>query len=164
MNYLFSYSGPVSFKIKRQLLRNIKSGTEAATKSTLIQKRIRYVFDEIISNVYEYYKQHDLSTETTSIDGYLKTNMLEFVLNSTVSETDKESLKNYLDHINSLDEVGLKTFYKKKLDEKNNQTANAGIGLISIRIKTGNPINYEFKKTSVADTVQLKIVLNLSNE
>jgi hypothetical protein len=164
MNYLFSYSGPVSFKIKRQLLRNIKSGTEAVTKSTLIQKRIRYVFDEILSNVYDYYKEHNFSNETTSIDGYLKPNELEFVLSSTVSETDKESLKNHLDHINALDEGGLKTLYKKRLDEKNNERANAGIGLISIRLKTGNPIHYEFKKTTLADTVLLKIVLNLSDE
>lgn len=164
MNYLFSYSGPVSFKIKRQLLRNIKSGTEAVTKSILIQKRIRYVFDEIISNVYEYYKQHDFSNETTSIDGYLKPNILEFVLNSTVTEEDKDLLKNHLDNINSLDEVGLKNLYKLRLEEKNTVKANAGIGLISIRIKTGNPITYEFKKTTLADIVQLKIVLNLNNE
>ncbi|HXU28663.1 MAG TPA: DUF6272 family protein [Bacteroidia bacterium] len=164
MNYLFSYSGPVSFKIKRQLLRNIKSGTEAVTKSILIQKRIRYVFDEIISNVYEYYKQNNLSSETTSIDGYLKNNTLEFVLNSTVSEADKETLKTHLDYINSLDEEGLKNLYKKRLEDKNTEKANAGIGLISIRIKTGNLITYEFKKILTADTVLLKIVLNLKDE
>jgi hypothetical protein len=164
MNYLFSYSGPVSFKIKRQLLRNIKSNTEIVTKSILVQKRIRYVFDEIISNVYEYYKQHDFSNETTSIDGYLKPNELEFVLNSTVSQADKELLKNYLDLINSSDEAGLKKLYKARLEEKNTDKANAGIGLISIRMKTGNPITYEFKKTTNADTVLLKIVLNLNNE
>ncbi|HTA63565.1 MAG TPA: DUF6272 family protein [Bacteroidia bacterium] len=164
MNYLFSYSGPVSFKIKRQLLRNIKSGTEAVTKSVLVQKRIRYVFDEIISNVYEYYKQHDFSNETTSIDGYLKPNQLEFVLNSTLSETDKDILKNHLDYINALDEEGLKNLYKKKLEEKDSQKATAGIGLISIRIKTSNTIEYEFKKTATANTVVLKIVLNLDNE
>jgi|ERR1700757_1697277 len=164
MNYLFSYSGPVSFKIKRQLLRNIKSNTETVTKSILVQKRIRYVFDEILSNVYEYYKQHDFSNETTSIDGYLKPNTLEFILNSTVTETDKEALKKHLDFINSLDETGLKKLYKARLEEKNTDKVTAGIGLISIRIKTGNPITYEFKKTTTADTVLLKIVLNLNNE
>jgi hypothetical protein len=164
MNYLFSYSGPISFTVKRQLLRNIKSNTEAVTKSILIQKRIRYVFDEIISNVYQYYIQHNLPDETTSIDGYLKSNKLEFVIHSTVTHEDKDSLKNYLDLINSLDEKGLKELYKKKLKENNPETANAGIGLISIRLKTGGPILHAFKKTTMADSIVLKIVLNLKDE
>ncbi|MFI5141852.1 MAG: DUF6272 family protein [Bacteroidia bacterium] len=165
MNYLFSYSGPVSFKIKRQLLRNIKGGTEAVTKSILVQKRIRYVFDEIISNVYEYYKQHNLSNETTVIIGFLRPNRtLEFELQSLVSEEDKETLKNHLDNINVLDEKDLKDLYKKRIKENNADIVNAGIGLISIRIKTGNPITYEFKKNKNEHSVLLKIVLNLSNE
>ncbi|HKC69267.1 MAG TPA: hypothetical protein VKG26_13610, partial [Bacteroidia bacterium] len=107
MNYLFSYSGPVSFKVKRQLLRNIKGGTEAVTKSVLVQKRIKYVFDEIISNVYEYYKQNNLSHETTTVTGFLRPNRtLEFDLQSLVSEEDKDTLKNHLDTINTLDEKG----------------------------------------------------------
>jgi len=165
MNYLFSYSGPVSFKIKRQLLRNIKGGTEAVTKSILVQKRVRYVFDEIISNVYEYYKQHNLSNETTTITGFLRPNRtLEFELQSLVSEEDKETLKNHLDNINTLDEKGLKDLYKKKIKENNADIVNAGIGLISIRIKTGNLITYEFKKNKNEHSILLKIVLNLSDE
>ena len=165
MNYLFSYSGPVSFKVKRQLLRNIKGGTEAVTKSVLVQKRIKYVFDEIISNVYEYYKQNNLSHETTTITGFLRPNRtLEFDLQSLVSEEDKDTLKNHLDTINTLDEKGLKDLYKKRLKENDAETVNAGIGLISIRIKTGNPIAYEFKKIKTEHSLQLKIVLNLADE
>jgi len=165
MNYLFSYSGPISFTVKRQLLRNIKSNTEAVTKSVLIQKRIRYVFDEILSNVYEYYIQQNFPNETTGIDGYLKpNNTLEFILISAISEADEEVFKNYLNQINALDEKGLKELHKKKLKENNAQTANAGIGLISIRIKTANPILYEFKKNKTVNSVVLKIVLNLKDE
>lgn len=165
MNYLFSYSGPVNFKVKRQLLRNIKSNTEAVAKSVVAQKRVRYVFDEIISNVYEYYKQHNLDGETTTVNGFLKPNhTLEFELNSVVSENDKESLKNLIDSINALNEQELKNLYKKKIKENNADVANAGIGLISIRLKTQTPIVYEFKQNKNQHSILLKIALNLNNE
>ncbi len=165
MNYLFSYSGPVSFQVKKQLLRNIKSNTEAIAKSPLLQKRIRYIFDEMVSNVYEYYAQHGFSGEITSIDGYLKSdNLLEFVLTSTLGKADQEPFKKHVDFINSLDEAGLKDFYKKKLNENNSDKGNAGIGLISIRMKSGNPIEYEFKKSKSEDIVFLKTIINLKNE
>lgn len=165
MRYLFSYSGPINFKVKRQLLRNIKSNTETITTSLVLQKRIRYIFDEMVSNVYEYYTQQGFTGEITSIDGYLKPDgLLEFVLTSTLEEADIEPFKNHVDFINSLDEAGLKAFYKRKLNSIETEKGKVGIGLISIRMKSGNPISYEFKKNKSIDTVFLKTTLNLKNE
>lgn len=165
MNYIFSYSGPVSFQVKKQLIRNIKSSTEIIAKSPVLQKRIRYIFDEMVSNVYQYYKEHGFSGEITSIDGNLKPgNVLEFSLTSTLGKEDIESFKRHVDFINSLDEAGLKEFYKKKLNEEDTVNGNAGIGLISIRMKSGNPIEYEFKKSKSEDVVFLKTIINLKHE
>ena len=165
MNYLFSYSGPVSFKIKRQLLRNIKSNTEAVTTNPAIQKRIRYIFDEMVSNVYEYYVHEGFSAEITGIDGHLKlNNQLEFVLTSTIGEADKEPFKNHIDYVNSLDEAGLKSFYKIKLNAVDTEKGKVGLGLLSVRMKSGNPIEYEFKTTKSGNMLFLKTVINLKNE
>ncbi len=165
MNYIFSYSGPVSFEVKKQLIRNIKSSTEIIAKSSVLQKRIRYIFDEMVSNVYQYYKEHNFSGEITSIDGNLKPgNVLEFSLTSTLGKNDIEPFKRHVDFINSLDEMGLKDFYKRKLNEGDSENGNAGIGLISIRIKSGNPIEYEFKKSKSEDVVFLKTIINLKHE
>lgn len=165
MNYLFSYSGPVSFKIKRQLLRNIKSNTEAVTTDPLIQKRIRYIFDEMVSNVYEYYTHEGFLAEITGIDGCLKPhNHLEFILTSTIGEADKEPFKNHIDYINSLDEKGLKDLYKRKLNAVETEKGKVGLGLLSIRMKSGNPIEYEFKNNKTGNMVFLKTVINLKNE
>ncbi|MHB8403407.1 MAG: DUF6272 family protein [Bacteroidia bacterium] len=143
----------------------MKSKTDTIVKSPLLQKRIRYIFDELVSNVYEYYKQQGFSGEITSVDGYFKpNNWLEFSLISTLGKADKASLKKHIDFINSLDEAGLKDFYKKKLNEPTSAKASAGIGLISIRMKSRNPIEYEFKKSKSDDVVFFKIIINLKNE
>ena len=143
----------------------IKSSTERITTSMVLQKRIRYIFDELISNIYEYYQEQNFSGEITSVDGLLQSNnFLEFVLTSNIDPIDKESLKDHIDYINSLDARGLKDFYKKKLGEKEIQKNKVGIGLISIRMKSGNPIKYEFKKSRELDVVSLKIGIALINE
>ena len=162
MNYVFSYSGPVNFKVKRQLLRSIKSTTEAITLNPVIQKRIRYIFDEMVSNVYEYYARQGFSAEITGIDGNLRSdNYLEFILTSTIGEADKESFKKHIDYINSLDDAGLKDFYKRKLNEPGTNSDQVGLGLLSIRMKSGNPITCEFKKNKSGDIVLLKTVIKL---
>ncbi len=164
MNCLFSYSGPVSFKIKKQLLQTVKRQSNLIATTPVLQKRVRYIFDEMVSNIYEYYQQHGFANEITKLDGYLQPDeYIEFVITSTVDKEDKEFLQNHLTLVNSLDETGLKNLYKKKLNEKETEKQNAGLGLISVRIKAGNPITYEFKKNKLLDIVILKIVVNLKN-
>lgn len=166
MNYLLLYGGPVSFEVKSKLLRNLKTNIESVTPSPVLQKRIRYIFDELMSNVHEYYTQQGFSGEITSIDSHLKTDkLLEFILISTIGEADKAAFKKHIDHINSLDEAGLKAFYKEKMNKTDSEKGRAGgIGLLTIRMKSGNPIQYEFKKNKTSDIVVLKTVLNLKDE
>ncbi|HXD91715.1 MAG TPA: DUF6272 family protein [Bacteroidia bacterium] len=161
---LFSYKGPVNFQIKKELKHTVKKRIEIITKSSLEQKRIHYVFDEMVSNVYEYYKENDFYKETTSIKMYVKSqNSLEIVMSSTLGKTDKKSFKGYIDFINSLNEVELRKFHRKKLNENMGLSDNGGIGLISIRRKSGNPIDYMLKKEQTKYVIFLKTIINLKN-
>src|SRR5659263_731898 len=67
------------------------------------------------------------------------------IAGNPVTDDVKDNLVMKLDHINQLDEAALKTLYEHvinrdpKLDEK-----GAGLGLISMSIKSGNKIKYSF--------------------
>jgi hypothetical protein len=162
---LFSYKGPVNFQIKKGLKHSVKKRVEIVTKSLLQQKRIHYIFDEMVSNVYEYYKKYDFYRETTSIKMHVKSqNTLEIVMSNVLGQADKKSFKGYIDFINSLNEVELRKFHRKKLNENIGLSDNAGVGLISIRRKSGNPIEYIFKKEQTKYIIFLKTIIKLKDE
>lgn len=60
-----------------------------------------------------------------------------------------ETLKGKIDHINSLDEKGLEDFYNSRLfDFRICSSTEAGLGLIEMRQKSKNDLEYQFSKAN----------------
>ena len=66
---------------------------------------------------------------------------------NTVKNSEVESLKEKLDKANALDRKGLRAWYNKILlgDQGVSERGGAGLGIIDIAMKSGNPLEYEFK-------------------
>lgn len=66
---------------------------------------------------------------------------------NTVKNDDIKSLKEKLDKANSLDKKGLRAWYNQILlgDRGVSERGGAGLGIIDIALKSGNPLEYEFK-------------------
>lgn len=66
---------------------------------------------------------------------------------NTVKPEEVESLKEKIDKANSLDRKGLREWYNQILmgDEGVSDRGGAGLGIIDIAMKSGNPLEYEFR-------------------
>lgn len=70
------------------------------------------------------------------------------IITGNVIKNEKvESLRNSLEHVNSLDKEGLSTLFKQQIKEgRISEKGGAGLGFIDIAKKTGNKIEYQFKE------------------
>jgi len=61
-----------------------------------------------------------------------------------------ESLKNRIDHLNTLDKTSLRKYYKEQIRRESKKLENkgGGIGLIEIAKRASSPISYDFKPYS----------------
>lgn len=79
-----------------------------------------------------------------------------------IEKSDREGLEARLQKINSLDKAGLRAWYNDILQNGNmpTDTTGAGLGIIDIALKSGNPLDYKFEDME-GDTQHLFFVLKI---
>jgi hypothetical protein len=140
------YAGALWHGIIEELgtaLRN-KMDTEKIPQNTC--KAFFSVFVEMMSNMMKY------SAKKTE-SGFTKGSFFLFYKDGTccamsgnlIKIEDRDSLKNRIDNLNSMDKLSLRELYIKKLKKKGAlKDKGAGIGLIEIAKCASTPIEYEF--------------------
>jgi len=79
-----------------------------------------------------------------------------------IDKADRTDLEKRLQKINSLDKAGLRAWYNEILQNGNMPTDNsgAGLGIIDIALKSGNPLDYKFEEME-GDANNLFFVLKI---
>jgi hypothetical protein len=146
---ILEYTGNVTFaKIDRMLDRLIEIPAFKQIRRN-IQKKLYGIFVECIENIYK---------NTGNGMDYLNKNQKlpyirlgkqngKFFISSgnIIANKRINNLKKRLDRINDLDHEGLKSEYAEILDkEKLSVEEGAGLGLITIALRSGNKIKYNF--------------------
>jgi len=69
---------------------------------------------------------------------------------NAIKNVDIELLKEKIDHLNSLDRLGLRQYYKEVIrsENTNSESDGAGLGLIEIARRATSPIGYSFEPLS----------------
>ncbi len=84
-----------------------------------------------------------------------------FTTGNYIKNKDIKSLRGRLNYVNNLDTNGVEEFYKRRLfDFDINSDTRAGLGLIDLRIKSGEKLDFDFIKVDNANsfyTLRIKI-------
>lgn len=149
MGVIFEYKGEIAFDTIDLLLNRLKKlpGYQAITKSG--QKKIYSVIVECVDNIYKHKIAETLSVKSKKILPYIiLTREDDKYIISTGNVVTNDSIQNLRDNlkrINQHDRIGLKSLYAEIVNKDIiSDEDGAGLGLITIALKTENKINYEF--------------------
>lgn len=151
-SFLIDFSGEFQLETIELLLFQVKEKLNDLEVNTIVKKKIVNVLIECMENIYKYTKLR-IEGEYTKINFHSKVSLEKkgnsyFVTaGNTILNSDIGKLKDKIEKVNSLRNEGLKQYYKEVIN--NGEFSNkggAGLGIIDMVIKSGNPVVYKFTK------------------
>jgi hypothetical protein len=158
------YTGVIDFTRKKELITRLTNSLKGMEINSGMRKRMVYVLEELLSNSHEYYKKRELpDEEITLILELNENNELEIQLSNTVLKEDSASLLEKIELINSLVDEQLQDLFEKAIVSDLTNNFGGGLGLISIRMKTGAEFRVDLiEKNEFQNILNLKTILNLN--
>lgn len=142
------YRGPLDFALIDTILGKLKKNHEYKLLNKTTAKRVYAMVVECLENICQH-SELKLSGNP-EMQSHITVSRIngKIVINSgnTVTESERDTITDRLDHINSLNELTLQKLYEDKLksDFPENEKC-AGLGFIFMALKSGNKIIYSFK-------------------
>jgi hypothetical protein len=169
---IIDYSGPIDFGIKKAILAilaktflsgKIKQG-ESVIPLLQAQKRCSYIVEELLTNVHNYYKVKNYTRENIHIQlERTKDIKLKLCISNTLCKTDTYDMLSKIEVINNENAEELHEHYKKQLTFTDNDITGAGLGLITVKLKTGSDyFTAVTGKNSHQNILRLSTSINLS--
>lgn len=146
---IIEYKGNLSYEEIGVLLNRMTLKLSDLGLNLPAKKKVYSVMVEMLENIYKH-KGNLVSDSFLSKFELEKLND-EFVIESgNIVETSKSiTLKEKLDLINSLDDIGLKELYKSTiLNDQISEKGGAGLGIINIAKISNRKIDYKFEEIS----------------
>jgi len=150
MKTIMDFEGSISFESIEMLLNKLRSAPEFQDLQKPARKRLYGILVESIDNIYKYSAR--ISTDDLSEirdpkisvkkldDGFLVT------AGNMVPNDDIGELRFKLDRVNQLDNESLKTLYEEVINQESSaDEKGAGLGLITMALRTDKEINYSFR-------------------
>jgi len=144
---LIKYSGPVTYETIDGFLASLKESAGFNTLSKVTRKRIYAILVECLENIVKH--SVDVRSGSNKFKNYISVNDTEGWIiisagNPVYSERAKE-LEVMLELLNELDQETLISLCRDKINGKTIPDKNsAGLGFITMRLRSGNRINYSF--------------------
>jgi len=165
---LLDYSGKFEFETIETLVNQVKSCVEGIECKLPVRKKIVNICVECLENIYKYsiLGQADtifLDKFNAVVKLQSDSSILFLETGNTIHNAKIENLKNRISEMNKLSREQLKEKYDEIINNTQiNEKGGAGLGLLDIALKSGNPLEYEFK--AVDDNLsffKIKIQINL---
>ena len=154
-NIILSFEGTMSQGVLTALIdalreKFIANNMDSPNSPNSLQYTIRKIcaiLVELAQNIQNHSSEQALQDSASSGLGIIviREDKNSFTLTSgnNVLKVEAENLASYCGQLNSLDEVSLKVLYKEKLRKERAKNVNGGgIGLIELRRKSGQPLEY----------------------
>lgn len=145
----YGYRGIFTRAVSDGLIAFAQSIFDISEVSKKTKKRVFYILVECVQNITRH--QELPENELLESDGIFfiqsSDDMYNISQGNLIFNEHVDSLKEKLDSINKLEKEELKNFYKSALrDTVISKKGGAGLGLIEIARKSGNKIQFKFKK------------------
>ena len=151
---ILEYSGIVTFEKIDRMLDKLSEMPAFMQLTRGIQKKLYGIFVECIENIYKNTGNGKDYLNAKNKLPYIRLGKQDdkfFISSGNIIANKRiNTLKGRLDKINHLDHEGLKSAYAEIIDQDSiSNEEGAGLGLITIAMRSGNKINYNF--TSLDD-------------
>jgi hypothetical protein len=164
---LLEYHGQVDLKVIELLLKKLRKSNVFASLNKTTHKRVYSIVVECLENICK----NPVMTSSggprmnSHISVTLKDDKIYIVSGNAITEDAKESLTRKIEKVNSLDEAALKDLFEHKINLDSVKGENgAGLGFISMALKSGNKISYSFEPLEKGLLFfEIKISLNKYN-
>jgi hypothetical protein len=142
---ILNYKGPIEFKTTELLLQKVKDDLEVHNIKKVLKKRVYNIMVECIENIL----RHNAADPKTDIHPYIVlekgTGEYFITAGNLITNKEVEFLEEKLNIINKQDREGLLKMYDVQINKEDTVgKGGAGLGIITIAIKSDNKINYTF--------------------
>ena len=163
---IIEFKGPISYRIIERLLDKLRSAPEFLAMNKPTRKKVYGAFVESIDNIYKYAagsgtgernkNRPSLISVKKQDDRYLIT------AGNLIQNDDLEEFRFKLDRVRQLDRENLKTLYEDIINrEPGEDDKGAGLGLVTIALKTEHKIRYSFTPVdSDHSFFEIQIIIN----
>jgi hypothetical protein len=139
------YYGPVDFAVIDSLLVKLKKTKEYKALHKTTAKRLYSLVVECLENICRHSELSLIPEMYSHLSIRNETNKFFIQAGNPVSEAAKYNISNRLDYLNASDEVTLRKLYENKINsDLESGEKCAGLGFISMALKSGNKLNYSF--------------------
>ncbi|MCF8461221.1 MAG: SiaB family protein kinase [Flavobacteriales bacterium] len=148
---VLSFKGDVTSELMSSILQIIEQRMDSMNEAPKLRKKVYNVLVECLQNLYHHIDEVPVGSGKTGFDRSaifmvsLSNNGYSITTGNYILTSRKNSFRDRLDRINSLDPNDLKELYKEVLssDSRSNK-GGGGLGMIDIARKTGKKLNYDF--------------------
>ncbi len=149
MEVIFKYKGEITFETIDLILNRLKKRRAYRAIRKSVQKKVYSVIVECVDNIYKHKITDSLLDKNKDVSPYIiLTREDDKYIISTGNVVTNESIQDLRDdliQINMLDRIGLKSSYAEIVSKDIiSDEEGAGLGLITIALKTEEKIKYEF--------------------
>jgi hypothetical protein len=164
---LLEYHGQIDLKVVELLLKKLRKSNAFASLNKTVYKRVYSIVVECLENICK--NSVYIPSAGTRINSHIsvtiKNDKIFIASGNPVPEDAKESLASKINKVNSLDEAALRELFEHKINSDYVKGENgAGLGFISMALKSGNKISYSFGPLSKGFLFfEIRISLNKYN-
>jgi hypothetical protein len=148
-NAIIDFEGSISFETMEKLLNQLKSARQFNALRKPVRKRVYGTVVESIDNIFKYAtpfnNKGNLQNKPPQI--VVKEADGKFIVSAgnLISNAQVEDLKYKLNRVNRMDEDALKALYEEVINkETKEEDRGAGLGLITMAMRTDEDIRYQF--------------------
>jgi hypothetical protein len=151
-NVVLAYKGNVSGDLFNCILQIAENKLDKIELRSKLKKKVFNILVEILQNIYHHFDDLKADNEEYYSVIFLlgkKGSEYNIITGNHISIDKVEALKNKLDTINAMSEDELKAVYRETLYNGGiSEKGGAGLGIIDIVRKSGEKVNYEFRKVN----------------
>jgi len=142
---ILNYKGPIEFKTTEILLQKVKSDLEKHSVKKVLKKRVYNIMVECIENIL----RHKATDPNTDIHPYieLEKGAEEYFITTVnlITNEEVDLLREKLNIVSKQDKEGLLKMYDNQINKEDiMEKDGAGLGIITIAMKSDSNINYTF--------------------
>tara|TARA_B100000767_G_C19712325_1_gene513348 strand:+ start:730 stop:1239 length:510 start_codon:yes stop_codon:yes gene_type:complete len=146
---MLSFKGDVTSEMLTSMLQIMEAKLDNLGEPSKMKRKVYNVLVECLQNLYHHrdeMKRIGIDEESAAIFMIGRNDKGYNIVTGNYILTERvESLRSKIDHVNSLDRDGLKTLYKKVLNnDERSQKGGGGLGIIDIARKSGQNLVYDF--------------------